>query len=58
MTMTGKIALFLSGTLFGSAGFIILGSKDAKSSILHREHTIANGDPVCDYWITGDKNKT
>ena len=22
---------------------------------LHREHTIANGDPVCDYWITGDK---
>lgn len=22
---------------------------------LHREHTIANGDPVCDYWIVGDK---
>ena len=24
---------------------------------LHREHTIANGDPVCDYWIVGDKVK-
>jgi hypothetical protein len=23
--------------------------------ILHREHTIASGDPVCDYWIVGDK---
>ena len=23
--------------------------------ILHREHTIANGNPVCDYWIVGDK---
>lgn len=22
---------------------------------LHREHTIANGDGVCDYWIVGDK---
>jgi hypothetical protein len=22
---------------------------------LHREHTIANGDQVCDYWIIGDK---
>ena len=22
---------------------------------LHREHTIASGDPVCDYWIVGDK---
>ena len=22
---------------------------------LHREHTIANGDEICDYWITGDK---
>ena len=22
---------------------------------LHREHTIANGDPVCDYWVVGDK---
>ena len=24
---------------------------------LHREHTIAGGDPICDYWITGDKKK-
>ena len=24
---------------------------------LHREHTIANGDPVCDYWVVGDKVK-
>lgn len=24
---------------------------------LHREHTIANGDPVCDYWIVGDQVK-
>ena len=23
---------------------------------LHREHTIASGDPVCDYWIVGDKS--
>ena len=26
----GKIALFVGGTLFGSAGFRLLGSKDAK----------------------------
>lgn len=25
--------------------------------MLHREHTIAGGDPVCDYWIVGDKMK-
>ena len=30
MTTTGKIALFLGGTLFGSAGLKILGSKDAR----------------------------
>lgn len=23
--------------------------------LLHREHTIANGDGVCDYWIVGDR---
>jgi hypothetical protein len=23
---------------------------------LHREHTIASGDLVCDYWIVGDKH--
>ena len=30
MTTTGKIALFVGGTLFGSAGFKLLGSKDAR----------------------------
>ena len=30
MTTTGKIALFVGGTLFGSAGFKALGSRDAK----------------------------
>ena len=24
---------------------------------LHREYTIANGDPVCDYWVVGDRMK-
>ena len=35
MTLGGKIALFLGGTLFGSAGFKILGSKDAKKVYSH-----------------------
>ena len=30
MSVTGKIALFVGGTLFGSAGFKALGSRDAK----------------------------
>ena len=30
MTTTGKIALFVGGTLFGSAGFKILGCRDAR----------------------------
>ena len=30
MTTTGKIALFVGGTLFGSAGFKLLGSRDAR----------------------------
>ena len=30
MGAIGKIALFVGGTLFGSAGFKLLGSKDAK----------------------------
>ncbi len=30
MSLTGKIALFIGGTLFGSAGFKLLGSKDAR----------------------------
>ena len=32
MTTYGKIALFVGGTLFGSAGFKLLGSKDAKKA--------------------------
>ena len=30
MNLTGKIALFVGGTLFGSAGLKLLGSKDAR----------------------------
>ena len=30
MSVTGKIALFVGGTLFGSAGFKLLGSRDAR----------------------------
>ncbi len=30
MSLPGKIALFVGGTLFGSAGFKLLGSKDAR----------------------------
>ena len=32
MTTYGKIALFVGGTLFGSAGFKLLSSKDAKKA--------------------------
>ena len=35
MTLGGKIALFVGGTLFGSAGFKILASKDAKKVYSH-----------------------
>ena len=35
MNIYGKIALFLGGTLFGSAGFKLLGSKDAKKVYTH-----------------------
>ncbi len=35
MTTTGKIALFLGGTLFGSAGLKILGSRDARKVYTH-----------------------
>lgn len=35
MTLGGKIALFLGGTLFGSAGFKLLGSKEAKNVYSH-----------------------
>ena len=35
MTTTGKIALFVGGTLFGSYGFKLLGSKEAKKVYIH-----------------------
>jgi hypothetical protein len=35
MTTTEKIALFVGGTLFGSAGFKLLGSKDARKVYTH-----------------------
>ena len=35
MTTTGKIALFVGGTLFGSFGFKLLGSKDARKVYTH-----------------------
>ena len=35
MSATKKIALFVGGTLFGSAGFKILGSRDAKKVYTH-----------------------
>ena len=35
MNIVGKIALFIGGTLFGSAGFKLLGSKDAKKVYSH-----------------------
>ena len=39
MKTTGKIALFVGGTLFGSAGFKVLGSRDARK--LYTEVTAA-----------------
>ena len=35
MSTTKRIALFVGGTLFGSAGFKILGSRDAKKVYTH-----------------------
>ena len=35
MNGIGKAALFIGGTLFGSAGFKILGSDDAKKVYVH-----------------------
>ena len=43
MTTTGKIALFIGGTLFGSAGFKILGSKDAKKVFTHVTAAVLRG---------------
>ena len=35
MNLTGKSALFVGGTIFGSAGFKLLGSKDARKVYTH-----------------------
>lgn len=35
MSIGGKIALFVGGTVFGSAGFKLLGSRDAKKAYAH-----------------------
>ena len=35
MKMTGKVALFIGGTLFGSAGLKLLGSRDARKVYSH-----------------------
>ena len=35
MTTTGKIALFVGGALFGSAGLKLLGSRDARKVYTH-----------------------
>lgn len=43
MTTTGKIALFLGGTQFGSAGLKILGSKDAKKVYTHVTAAVLRG---------------
>ena len=43
MTTTGKIALFLGGTLFGSAGLKLLGSRDAKKVYTHVTAAVLRG---------------
>ena len=35
MKLTGKTALFIGGTLFGSAGLKLLGSRDARKVYAH-----------------------
>ncbi len=35
MNLVGKIAIFAGGTLFGSAGFKLLGSRDARKVYAH-----------------------
>jgi len=43
MTTTGKIALFIGGMLFGSAGFKILRSDDAKKVYTHVMAAVLRG---------------
>ena len=43
MTIGGKIALFLGGALFGSAGLKILSSKDARKVYTHTTAAVLRG---------------
>ena len=43
MTISGKVALFLGGTLFGSAGLKILSCKDAKKVYTHTTAAVLRG---------------
>ena len=43
MNVWGKLALFAGGTLFGSAGVSILGSRDAKKLYAHATATVLRG---------------
>ena len=46
MTTTGKIALFVGGTLFGSYGFKLLGSKEAKKVYTHTRKIVQTFWPM------------
>ncbi len=43
MTVSAKVALFLGGTLFGSAGLKILSSKDARKVYTHTTAAVLRG---------------
>jgi len=43
MSIGGKVALFLGGTLFGSAGLKILSSKDARKIYTHTTAAVLRG---------------
>ena len=43
MTISGKVALFLGGTLFGSAGLKTLSCKDAKKVYTHTTAAVLRG---------------
>ena len=43
MTVSGKVALFLGGTLFGSAGLRILSGKDARKVYTHTTAAVLRG---------------
>lgn len=43
MTIGGKVALFLGGTLFGTAGLKILSGKDARKVYTHTTAAVLRG---------------